>query len=251
MKAIDKAAYLSHSMSGVYQRRITRAEENIAKSLEIATKPYIAFSTGKDSVVMADLIWKFAPNIPAVYFDAAAAFPESKELLARYNKYRKMIIFETEPLLDTIERMGGPTSPACEMETMRSTVYRPIKILLEQYNFDGSFVGLRSEESGGRSMNLKSRGPIHFSKQHGVYVFWPIGDLTFEDIWAYILSNEIDYCSAYDKQFEMGLPLEDCRMSYWAGETKHRWGRWAILKRGWPELFHQFAMRFPEVRRFT
>jgi 3'-phosphoadenosine 5'-phosphosulfate sulfotransferase (PAPS reductase)/FAD synthetase len=251
MKQIDKVAYLSHSMSAAYQRRIERAQQTIAEALGVSQSPYIAFSTGKDSVVMADLIWRQSPKIPAVYFDAAAVFPESKDLLERYGEHKNIIIFETEPILDTMERMGGPTSPACEMETMRSTVYRPIKALLERYSFDGSFVGLRSEESGGRHLNLRVRGPIHFSKQHGVHVFWPIGHLTFEDVWAYILSNSIDYCAAYDKQFEMGLPLEDCRLSYWAGETKHRWGRWAILRRGWPELFNEFAYRFPEVRRFT
>lgn len=251
MKKILSIGYLAHSMSDTYKRRMEKARQNICESLRISMKPYIAFSTGKDSTVLANLVWEQSPDTPAVYFDADAAFPESLESLERYSNRKEVIIFKTEPILDTIARAGGPTAHNCEARTLENQVHIPVKNLLKEYDFDGAFVGLRAEESQGRKKNLRVRGPIHFSKQYGIYSFWPIGHLTFDDVWAYILSNDIDYCALYDKQFEMGLPFEDCRLSYWAGETNHEFGRWIVLKRGWPELFNKLADRFPEVRRFT
>jgi len=251
MDDFTRSGFLAHSMLHVYKRRIKQARGYVAEALEKCEHPYIAFSTGKDSVVMADMIWKQKPDIPAVYFDADACFPESAELLNCYEQRGKNIVrWQTEPILDTMERVGGPTSLKSDNATMRSTVYDPIKKLLAEYHFDCSFVGLRAEENRDRRKAIQVHGHLFFSKRDGIHVCWPIGWLTFSDVWAYILSNQVDYCAVYDKQFEMGLDWEDCRLSYCYGEAKCTHGRWAILNRGWPEIFSIFAQRFPEVRRY-
>lgn len=235
-----------------FARQARRSEELVTRMLDKAEKPYIAFSTGKDSVCMADLVWRQRDDVPAVYFDAECAFPESIAVLERYEAAGKPIIrWPCEPILDTMERIGGPSSDRCEAETMRSTVYRPIKSLLEKYEFNGVFLGLRDEESPGRANLSKFRGQLFWQKRDGLWECLPIARWTYLDVWAYILENEIDYCAVYDKLMGLGLAPEDCRLSYWAGETKRRWGRWAILKRGWPELFDRFAARFPEVRGYV
>jgi len=134
---------------------------------------------------------------------------------------------------------------------MRSTVYRPIRTLLAQYHFDGVFLGLRSEESYGRRKLAQVRGQLFWQKRDQLWECLPMARWTYLDIWSYILSHDIDYCAVYDKQMRLGLAPEDCRLSYWAGETKRTWGRWAILKRGWPDLFNHLAAEFPEVRGYT
>jgi len=134
---------------------------------------------------------------------------------------------------------------------MRSTVYRPIKTLLAEHRFDGVFLGLRDEESHGRRKLSKIRGQLFWQKRDGLWECLPVARLIYLDVWAYIVESDVDYCAVYDKQMELGLDPEDCRLSYWAGETKQRWGRWAILKRGWPELFNRFAAEFPEVRGYV
>jgi len=238
-------------MLPAYCHRIERARDYIADALAVCENPYIAFSTGKDSTVMADLIWREDDSIPAVYFDADACFPESSALMERMrNAGRTIINWCTEPILDTMEHVGGPTSPRSDAATMQSTVYEPIQSLLSEYEFDLSFVGLRAEENQNREAAIRSHGHLFKNKRDGIYTCWPVGWLTFQDIWAYILSNNVDYSAVYDKQFEMGLDWEDCRLSYCYGETKATHGRWAILARGWPEIFNRFAQRFPEVRRY-
>lgn len=250
MDALTHAGFLAHATLSAYQRRVEQARKWIREALALCERPYIAFSTGKDSTVMADMIWRERPRAPAVYFDADACFPESAEMLNRYQKHKEVIIWITEPILDTMEKVGGPTSIKSSAATMRSTVYEPIKNLLMEHDFDCSFVGLRAEENRDRKKAFEIKGSLFFSKRDGIYICWPIGRLTFKDVWAYILSNGVDYCTVYDKQFEMGLDWEDCRLSYCYGETKHTHGRWAILARGWPNIFNKFSQRFPEVRRF-
>jgi len=241
-----------HAKLSGFKRRIERARAVVAEALEKAQNPYIAFSTGKDSIVMAHLVWQQASDVLAVYFDADCAFPESTALLGRYEAAGYPIIrWPCESILETMHRVGGPTSDRCEAETMRSTVYRPIKLLLAEYHFDGVFLGLRNEESPGRHKLAQVRGQLFWQKRDGLWECLPVAYLDHMDIWAYIVINDMDYCAVYDKQMEFGLDPEDCRLSYWAGETKRRWGRWAILKHGWPELFNRFAAEFPEVRGYV
>ncbi len=251
MENFIRSGFIAHSMTSGYKKRIARVTGIIHNALSKSRNPYIAFSTGKDSTVMADMIWREGRDIPAVYFDADACFPESVALLERYkNSGKNIIIWQTEPILDTMERVGGPTSPKSDRATMHSTVYAPIKSLLAEYKFDMSFVGLRAEENKKRKLAIDMRGSLFYSERDSIFVCWPIGTLSFKDVWAYILSNNVDYSAVYDRQFEMGLDWEDCRLSYCYGETKRTHGRWAILARGWPDLFNKFSQRFPEVRRF-
>lgn len=252
MREADLELFRLHSHLRAFRRLVAKTKEIITEALGKTRNPYIAFSTGKDSVVMADLVWQQCPEVPAVYFDADCAFPESSALLSRYESAGHNVIrWKCEPLLETLKRVGGPTSDRCEVETMRSTVYHPIRRLLAEYHFDGVFLGLRGEECYGRMKLAQVRGELFWQKRDSLWECIPISRWTWKDIWAYIVSQDVDYCGVYDKLMEMGLPPEDCRLSYWAGETKRRWGRWAILKRGWPELFNRFAAEFPEVRGYV
>ena len=46
---------------------------------------YIAFSGGKDSTVLLDLVRKLYPNVPAVFSNTGLEFPEIVEFKERFN----------------------------------------------------------------------------------------------------------------------------------------------------------------------
>lgn len=242
-------AYLAHSQTRRFGRMVERSQETIHRALNRCHNPYLAYSTGKDSTVMADLVWSIAPDVPAVYFDAHCAFPESLALIERMGQIRRVIRWECEPFMETLARVGGPMADTCEAETMRSTVYRPIKSLLEEYHFDSVFVGLRSDESSGRMLLAKNRGDLFYNGRDGIIECLPVLYWRYDDIWAYIVSRGIDYNAAYDTMEAM--PLRDRRISYWAGETGHTKGRWSWLRQRYPDLWNSYIKLFPEVARFA
>lgn len=193
------------------------------------------------------LVREQRPETPAVYFDADSSFPESRALLSATPNCE---IFATdEPILDTLARHGLEGGAALERATMRSTVWGPIRRLVEARGFDGVALGLRAEESHGRRMNAQVRGAIYQYKRDGLWACQPIWDWSYDDVWAYIVSAELPYCAVYDRLWD--APEADQRLSYWAGETKRRHGRYAWLKRNYPELFNELAARIPEARNYV
>lgn len=242
-----KLRFVLHGKTPVFSRRVKAAEQRVSDWLDIVDNPYIAFSTGKDSTCVLNLVRQQAANTTAVYFDADSSFPESKQTV---QKTDSLIAFPTdEPILDTLVRHGLDGGAGLERATMQSTVWGPIKRLVETYHFDGVALGLRAQEAYGRKMNAYVRGSIYQYKRDGLWACQPIWDWSYNDVWAYIVTNNLDYCGVYDRMWDM--PEEDQRLSYWAGETKRRWGRYAWLRRNYPELFNQLAARLPEVRAYV
>jgi len=230
---------------GEYQKRLKRARATISSALEKGARPYIAYSTGKDSTVMAHLVWEQAPDVPGVYFDADCAFPESTELIERESKKHTIIKFPTDALLDTLKEHGGPMAKGIGERTMQSTVRKPLQQLRKKYNFDVSFIGLRADESDGRAKLIQSRGLL-FQRKDGTWECLPVGFFDFWDVWAYIISNGVDYNRAYDKMLDM--PERNRRISYWAGETGVTFGRYSFLKRHYLDLYTKLCQEFPEIR---
>lgn len=187
------------------------------------------------------------PETPAVYLDADSAFPESKALLA---ETPNCVIFPTdEPILDTLARYGLEGGAELERATMQSTVWGPIRRLIAAHGFDGVALGLRGEESYGRRMNARTRGATYQYKRDGLWACQPIWDWSYDDVWAFIVTAGLPYCGVYDRLWD--APEVDQRLSYWAGETKRRHGRYAWLRRNYPELFNRLAARIPEVRNYV
>lgn len=250
MTAIERAGYLAHACSAAFARRVAEAERAIAEWLSRVERPYIAFSTGKDSTVTAALVWQHDPTVPAVYIDAQCAFPESSDLLDRLESAGRPIVrWPCRPFLDILADAGGPDAPGVEEATMRATVYEPIASLQERYRFDGAAVGLRGEESRERGLLLATRGLVWPNGRYGVLECTPVARWKHADIWAAIVGWGLDYCRAYDR---MGaLPERNRRISYWAGETNRRQGRWSFVREHYPALWRQYQARFPEVGRFV
>jgi 3'-phosphoadenosine 5'-phosphosulfate sulfotransferase (PAPS reductase)/FAD synthetase len=114
---------------------------------------------------------------------------------------------------------------------------------------DGAAYGLRMDESKGRRLNGLVRGGIFWTDRYAVWMCQPVFRWSYNDVWAYITSNDIAYAKTYDKMWEM--PESDQRVSYWAGETYRRFGRYAWLKRHYPGLWNKFVTRFPEARGYV
>lgn len=231
-----------------FQFKVKRAQGRVTDWLAHVQRPYIAFSSGKDSTCVLALVREQRPDAMAVYLDADCSFPESGELLDQTPNCLRFPC--DEPFLDTLERFGLDANPKqLDRATMQSTVWGPIRRLLEEYQFDGVAYGLRADECRGRAMHAYKRGGVFQYKRDDTWGCQPIWDWTYNDVWAFIVTQNLPYCGTYDRMWDM--PEEDQRVSYWAGETKRTYGRYAWLKRNYPELFRKLAIRIPEVNSYV
>lgn len=249
MTDIEREGLLAHSRLPVIQRRISQSLELIKEWRVRCTKPYLAWSTGKDSTLSLWLALQVDPGIEVVYFDAESSLPETQEMLNTLPSSWgfKLRVVKTRPLIDVLVE-HGLLNAGVERATMQATVYEPIKRLRHD-GYDGVIVGVRADESCGRKMAVSQRGPLFNSKASGMLTCWPLARWSARDVWAVTLANNIPYNKAYDKRLD--LPLEERRVSYWAGETQRAFGRYTWLKRYHPELFQKLAEQLPEVKGYV
>lgn len=234
--------FLLHSRLAGFRRKVERAEGIVREWIGAVENPYIAFSGGKDSTCVLHLVRAAKPKTSAVYLDADCAFPEAIALL---DATPDLIRFPClEPFLQTLKRYSLHDD-ALERETQRTTVSGVIPRLLKEYGFDACAYGLRSEESSKRRMHFAEHRYIFRSKGYGILTCQPIADWTYRDVWAYIFSQGLPYCKTYDRMWWM--PQRQQRISYWAGESERRNGRYAWLKRNYPDLYYKLAKEIPSV----
>lgn len=246
MPELHRKRFELYARLDIHKRKVTQSQERVTKWLKLVSRPYIAFSGGKDSTCVLALVREQA-DIPAVYIDAECCFPEVRQLI---DATPNTIDFPAvEPFLDTLARFGMDSGAPLDKATMRSTVYEPIKQMIEQYGFDGVAYGLRADECRNRAMHAYKRGAIFQYKRDGLWGCQPIWDWSYNNVWAFIVSNSLPYSGTYDLMWD--APIEDQRVSYWAGETKRRYGRWAWLKRNYPDLFAQLCKRIPEAAGYV
>lgn len=240
---------LLHSRTLEFRSVVASAQQTIHHALQHMKKPYISFSGGKDSLVMLHMILEQKQDLPVIYWDADASYPDTDEFLNRLAIQWKLDFkrIKTEPMLN-IFRKYGINHPQIEEKTMIATVYRPIAKLMKQYHFDGVFVGLREEESFGRRQLIKHKGQTFWNKYQHVTECLPVAYFRTEDIWAYITSRNLPYNSVYDHTAM--CPRNEIRVSYYCGESAREFGRFVWLKKEYPDLYNRFAAEFPEVREW-
>ena len=147
---------------------------------------YLAFSGGKDSCVIKTLA-----DMAGVKYDAhySVTTIDPPDLVRFIKQYHKDVIFERPemPLLKKLETKGFPIRQGrwyCE--------------LYKENGGDGRMVitGIRAQESSRRA---KRRMVEICYKGTGKRYLNIIHDWTELDVWDFIKSNHIPYCSLYDE----------------------------------------------------
>jgi len=229
---------LFHARSKAFRFQVEQARRTIEKSLLEMKSPYIALSGGKDSTVIYSLVREFLPDIPAIWSDDEWFLPETLEYIQRLQQNG----------LDV--RQIRTNAWHAEWFQIKGD-WDGIQDYARQHDFDGVFLGLRQEENNTRRVHLRTMGKLFLAKSDGFWHSNPIGDWSWKDVWAYILSNNIDYNKAYDKLEEMGIEPKFQRIGPLAVEGVLGYGQMVILKRGWLDLFNRFAAEHPEARAYV
>jgi len=236
-----------------YKKRLAEAKNAVQQAVDTCNVPAVSFSFGKDSLVCVDIARQIDPDILVLNIDRGEG-GDVREAIDMYDQdveehclnYHRV---STPRSIMQIYREAGGINEVDKME-ITSNLIRGFMIANKWFSVDCSIMGLRTEESTGRS-HLRKFGTFHKTKSEKIpYKCKPVLNWTGSEIWGYIVSNDLPYISFYDREARFD-GYEKARYSNWAGSSFKEWGRFARLKYTMPELYNRFAVEFPEVREWS
>ena len=189
---------------------------------------FLGFSGGKDSVVLYDLTIKSGVKFEAYYSATGIGAPELIKFIKQH--YSDVVWLRLKcSFFKKMQTWGYPTIFArwcCDWLKKTSAKAIPLNHRL---------MGLRAEESAKR----KARGII--SKHGKQTLYKPIFNWLEWEIWEYIDSNNLPYCSLYDEGFRrLGCVVCPFICSANRKHIDHH-------KNRWPKQYHAFEMAMKKL----
>lgn len=245
IEMIDREFYRIHAKLPVYIRHLKKAKNIIFEALQHMEKPYIAFSCGKDSSVLAHLALQVVPSAPLRFLSSG----ETRLIL----DVDKMISYFANRGANVqeinIDRVFTEEWKDATWTEQRKAGRHDLELLNDR-SFDGIFMGLRAEESRPRKISLyqnKTAGLPLFcyryiaGKRLNMIRCCPLAEWTVRDIGAYLLANNIPYLYWYDYQGFEGrttarLTGDAVRQNALFWIKKHDPSSWNKLRKRFPEF---------------
>lgn len=246
-----KDSYLAYSKTNTFKNKLNKTKELVDETLLKYNKPYIAFSTGKDSLCLLNIIYKQNKNIDVMFHDSMVELPESYIQLDKIKKEMNLnlhIVKNKNNVFDLYKNLDIFYNDKLEKKIQQITLNNPIREFVIENNFDLVFLGLRKQESKKRHFMLCKYGNHFYCNFNRIWECCPLSDWKGEDIWAYIFSNNLDEYihPAYYKDKLVQDPAK-IRVSWWCETNCITKGQILWLKIYYPELYNILKINFKEV----
>lgn len=248
---LTEADYL-YGQLAAFRRKEERALGLIAQA---AGPLGVAFSGGKDSTVVLDLVRREWPDAPAGWYDDGAQLADTVAFISGVPNVMRYPA-DGGGLIELCRQNGywgrEPLSPTPRrVDFGKVLISIPAQKFAEEYSLKTMALGLRQEESVRRRIVLRRNGESYFVKEDNLYHLCPIAGWTVEDIWAYIAVHGVSYNPAYDKMAELGITREHQRIGPGLGTMTAGFGFFVYLKQLDLELWNRLAAEFPLVRKYA
>lgn len=240
---IDNKTCLVYSKLTTYKVKKQRTIDNIAEMLAVSKLPYIAFSCGKDSSVLADMVLELNPTIPLRFISSGETrILHNVDDVISY--FREKYGANIEEIV--FDRVFSEEWKDASFDEQRKAGRRDIQNI-DNTKYDGVFMGLRSQESRGRQISLaccRTEGlPINMYKyaNREFYRMCPLKEWKTEDVGAYIVENQIPTLNWYKVN---GF---DARTTARLTGDSIRQNTLSYIKMQNPVGFRRLVERFPEL----
>lgn len=166
----------------------------------------IAFSGGKDSLVVVWLVIQLRSNIPVVFNNTGVEYPETVRFVHETAQAWNLNLIEVKPEItfwDCVERWGFPVGkrPKNRQKSSRRCCYwlkdKPMSEFLKLTHITGYFDGVTAVENRTRMFNARDKGTCYDVK--GIHKVHPILYWTPDEVWAYLKENRINANPMYFK----------------------------------------------------
>lgn len=250
---------------------------------------YLAFSGGKDSTTVLHLARQADPDVPVCFFDSGLEFPETHRYIADLADRWSLnlhVIPAAPSALELLRAGGGWDHDArTRPEFLRGSTLHDALItvpagIAHAHHGAGELWGIRAEESRGRRVMLlralraeidaacssccsdPPAGQAHTRLQrtrHGGLVrrqdataaYSPIWEFTNQEVHQHLHRHHVPVNPVYDRLITLGAPAHLQRVGLTVDATSAGLGRFAWLRRGWPEMFDCIADVLPRMRDYV
>lgn len=256
----EREMYFLHSRTKGYKHRIEEAIQTAQKAIkEIGGNHALSYSGGKDSTVMLDiclragfkgeLIQFFYSEFenPKMNLEMAGMIAEKIGL-----NLHRLKCYSSKEAWNEAGRFYVVPSNDLEKRLVRKVSEdfgKQSNKISKENGYKLHFIGMRKAESKQRRMTLGSRGLTYYAKTREAVTCCPIGKLIDDDIWAYIICNNLPYISCYDN------PLFDRRkirneLTYFCTRNAVFQGVVETYKFIYPEIFAELRANYPETSNY-
>lgn len=238
---------------------------------------YVAFSGGKDSLVVLDLVRQVSPDAPVAFFDSGLEFPETYDYLEMLTHRWSLNLHVIPARMTTLEILasnGGWDHQAPDgrdVPDLHQVLIVEPAAAAHHAHGPGELWGVRAQESRGRAAayanalraavcacstscigrDQRARHGGLISRIDGTVAYGPVWDWHTDEIWGHISRRNLPVNPVYDKLRRLGAPEHFLRVSGMIDGTRLEEGRITWLRRGWPVLFEELAAVLPRIREFV
>ena len=166
----------------------------VKSALDNSDNPFVAFSGGKRSLVLLDMARRGGwGKLNVLHVETGAEFESA---LSYTDKMRRLWGLN----LQRLPSKGILPIPDNRLECCKKLILEPLEKAIARYEIDCLLIG----SSGGDKCWQELLGSSENNKCDIVY---PILHFTDEDIWVYIKTHNLPYCSLYNQ----GVQSLDCK----------------------------------------
>lgn len=194
-----KKSFQLRSKQKEYKNRVKYSKQIIEKAYEKFNKPYLAYSGGKDSVVMLHLALQIDPDIPIWNWDHGPYLMPREYQKEIINNAYKIGVNKEQLHIRTTKQLNTPDARWDYMRWYRG-FFGNLHPLIKNEGWDVALIGLRMEESSARK--IKAKKPFNFTVDKFCPQCYPVHTWTWEDVWAYTISNKLPYLQHYEAYSE-------------------------------------------------
>lgn len=278
--------WLEHAKTPEFKARVARAVD-VARAGAEKGRLFASLSGGKDSSALAGVLAEAGVSVPGVYARSTFDYPGTSETIDALGRAVGMTVYVLEPAeigrhVERICKKYGTPKPRKrrgmadydEWDLIRC--FPPDVVLLDERpmadlvkaighanlltdytykaGYDGSFHGVRAQESLGRHINYKTKGAVYRSSVDGKWSVTPIAHWSGKDVMAYVHSRGLPLHEYYEKAYATGLSRPDparIRTGALPYSDIAEKGVLVPVARVYPDYWRRLTAARPEIERFA
>jgi len=208
-------------------QKIDDAHKMIEKALSQG-KAAIAWSGGKDSTVLLDMVRQHKPDVLVVWNNTGVEFPETYKFIVKMKEEWNLNLLVAKPRVTfwwCVERFGWPLlgkevrrsstpgyHPTMSKRRRKAAAAanisayccdylkeKPMHLIAKEYGIEIQIIGCLVSESRQRLFTWFRLGDFYQRKKDKMWVAWPLAEWKDDDVWGYHRLNGLPYCGLYDK----------------------------------------------------